>query len=79
LHALELPELVTESLAEYEALALILARDPARLQTMRDKFGANLPAAPLFDRQRFCDGLETAYRKMSSIAWTNEAPRSFSL
>jgi predicted O-linked N-acetylglucosamine transferase (SPINDLY family) len=46
---------------------------------MRDKLAANLPVAPLFDSQQFCNGLETAYRKMSSIARTNEAPRSFSL
>jgi protein O-GlcNAc transferase len=79
LRALELPELVADSLAEYETLALALARDPVRLQSVRNKLAANLPVAPLFDSQQFCNGLETAYRKMWGIMRTNQAPRSFSL
>ena len=41
LHAVGLPELVTTSLAEYEALALALARDPGRLAELRERLGRN--------------------------------------
>ncbi|HWX89381.1 MAG TPA: hypothetical protein VNY75_03690, partial [Rhizomicrobium sp.] len=74
LHALNLPELVADSLAEYESLAIALARDPVRLQTVRDKLAANLSVAPLFDSRRFCNDLETAYRKMWEISRASEAP-----
>ncbi|HEX4524187.1 MAG TPA: tetratricopeptide repeat protein, partial [Casimicrobiaceae bacterium] len=49
LHAIGLPELVTESLAEYEALALRLAREPASLTALRTKLAANRLSHPLFD------------------------------
>lgn len=77
--ALDLRELVTDSLADYEALALGLARDPMRLQAIRDKLAANLPIAPLFDSDRFQRDMETAYRKIWEIARAGEAPRSFSV
>lgn len=58
LHAVGLPELVTRSLAEYEALALALARDPARLAALRARLAENRLRAPLFDTARFCRQLE---------------------
>jgi predicted O-linked N-acetylglucosamine transferase (SPINDLY family) len=58
LHAVGLPELVTHSLAEYEALALALARDPARLGELRKRLAQNRAGAPLFDTARFCRQLE---------------------
>ena len=39
LHANGLPELVTHTLADYEALALRLARDPAALGALREQLG----------------------------------------
>jgi predicted O-linked N-acetylglucosamine transferase (SPINDLY family) len=64
LHAVGLPELVTSSLAEYEALALALARDPERLAAIRTKLVRNRSTAPLFDSARFTRDLETAYTGM---------------
>lgn len=64
LHAIGLPELVTSSLVEYEALALTLARDPARLAAIRDKLQCNRTTEPLFDTQRLTRHLEAAYTKM---------------
>ncbi len=58
LHAVGLPELVTRSLAEYEALALALARDPARLGSLRKRLADNRTREPLFDTARFCRQLE---------------------
>ena len=59
--AVGLPELVTSSLAEYEALALALARNPGRLAEIRAKLIRNRDIAPLFDTARFTRHLETAY------------------
>src|SRR5262249_39339191 len=49
LHAIGLPELVTSNMADYEALALTLACDPARLRDIKAKLARNRDTAPLFD------------------------------
>jgi predicted O-linked N-acetylglucosamine transferase (SPINDLY family) len=41
LHAIGMPELITHTLEEYEALAVKLARDPAQLKALRAKLAAN--------------------------------------
>ncbi|MEX2199725.1 MAG: tetratricopeptide repeat protein [Burkholderiales bacterium] len=64
LRAIGLPELVTRSLAEYEALALQLATNPARLSALRARLAANRMTAPLFDTDRFRRHLESAYLRM---------------
>ncbi|MEP7183871.1 MAG: tetratricopeptide repeat protein, partial [Betaproteobacteria bacterium] len=58
LHAIGLPELVTASLDEYEALALALARDPARLRALRARLAANRATHPLFDMRRYAADFE---------------------
>ncbi len=75
--AIGLPELVTHSLAEYEALALRLAREPALLASYRDRLAANRLAYPLFDTDRFRRHIETAYLKMWEICERGEPPRGF--
>ncbi|HMK88288.1 MAG TPA: tetratricopeptide repeat protein [Methylocystis sp.] len=64
LEAIGLPELATATLTEYEALALALARDPARLAEIKARLARNRDALPLFDSDRFCRGLEAAYVRM---------------
>jgi predicted O-linked N-acetylglucosamine transferase (SPINDLY family) len=64
LMAIGLPELVTDSLDEYEALALRLARDPAALAAIKSKLAANRESLPLFDIRRFTRHLEAAYTTM---------------
>ena len=58
LHAIGLPELVTTGLAEYEALALELAREPARLRDFRERLRANRDTRPLFGMARFARTLD---------------------
>ena len=58
LSAIGLPELVTTSLGEYEALALALARDPTRLRLYRERLRANRTTHPLFDMARFTRALD---------------------
>jgi len=61
LHATGMDELITGSSAEYEALALALATDPARLARVRAKLAAQIPTAPLFDSEAFARDLEQTY------------------
>jgi predicted O-linked N-acetylglucosamine transferase (SPINDLY family) len=58
LHAIGLPELVTTSLAEYEALALRLAREPETLAALRTRLAANRHTHPLFDMARYTQDFE---------------------
>jgi predicted O-linked N-acetylglucosamine transferase (SPINDLY family) len=64
LQTIGLPELVTCNLAEYEALALELATSPTRLAEIRTKLANNRDTSPLFDTDRFCRNLESAYQGM---------------
>ena len=64
LNAVGLPELITCSLADYEALALELARDPAILASVRQKLARHRDTFPLFDTERFTRHIEAAYTTM---------------
>jgi predicted O-linked N-acetylglucosamine transferase (SPINDLY family) len=64
LHAAGLPELATNSLEEYESLALQLARDAPRLGALRQKLAASRGESPLFDTAGFCRHLEAIYFTM---------------
>jgi predicted O-linked N-acetylglucosamine transferase (SPINDLY family) len=64
LQAVGLPELVTATSAEYEALALKLARTPDHLAAVRRKLAANRLREPLFDTARWTRDVETLYRRM---------------
>lgn len=59
--ALKLPELITSTREEYEALAVRLATDPELLGRIRRKIEENRGTAPLFDTPLFARHLETAY------------------
>ena len=72
-----LPELVTATLADYEALALKLARDPAALVLLREKLARSKVTAPLFDTDRTRQCIEAAYRQMLERAARGEPPASF--
>ena len=61
LNAVGLPQLVTESLDEYEALALRLATEPALLRAFRRTLEENRLRSPLFDTARLCRHIEAAY------------------
>lgn len=79
LHAVGLPELVTERLADYEVMALTLAHDPAALSVLRQTLARNRTTQPLFDTDRFRRHLEQAYATMIEAARRGEPPRSFAV
>ena len=66
LHALGLGDLVVDSLEAYRDLALALARDPARLASLRERLAQARKTAPLFDTPRFIRNLERAYEAMQA-------------
>jgi protein O-GlcNAc transferase len=79
LAAIGLAELVTHSLADYEALALKLAQDPARLAAARAKLARNRYRTPLFDIPRLVQNVERAFAAMLEIHNKGEAPRCLSV
>ena len=76
LQACGLPELITQSMEAYEALALKLARQPEELQKLRAKLAANRDATPLFDTVVFTDNLERLYEQMW-MRWLSGKPWEF--
>jgi protein O-GlcNAc transferase len=77
LHTVGLPELVTTSLADYEALALRLAREPALLRAYRDRLSVNRATSALFDGRRHATHLERAFEIMVEKSRRGEAPAGF--
>jgi predicted O-linked N-acetylglucosamine transferase (SPINDLY family) len=59
-----LSELITGSQAEYEALAVGLARDPGRLAGIRTRLAAQRLTAPLFNTELTTRRLEAAYEAL---------------
>jgi predicted O-linked N-acetylglucosamine transferase (SPINDLY family) len=79
LRAIGLPELITDSLDAYFALALHLARDTERLDEIRRKLLSQRTSWPLFDTDRFRRHIEAAYLEMWERHQRGEAPTSFSV
>jgi protein O-GlcNAc transferase len=79
LTAIGLPQLVTESIAEYEALAFKLATTPSLLAAVREQLARNLSLKPLFDTQRYCRHLESAFVQMRERHERGESPAGFAV
>jgi predicted O-linked N-acetylglucosamine transferase (SPINDLY family) len=79
LHAAGLSELAVSSLADYEALALSLARAPDRLAALRAKLIAARESSVLFDRAAYCRHLEAAYVTMMERHRAGAPPASFAV
>jgi protein O-GlcNAc transferase len=72
LQAIGLPELITTSFADYEALARKLATEPGLLKSYRERLAANRRTAPLFDMARYARDFEDAMLRI----WAEyQAPR----
>jgi len=79
LKAMGLPELITTTLAEYEARARFLAGHPEELPRLRAKLAANRLTTPLFDTPRFTRHVESAYALMWQRHLQGLSPTSFSV
>lgn len=74
-----LPELITDTLDDYEALALRLARDEAALAAVRAKLARSRATSPVFDTGRLGRHLESAYETMRGRHERGEPPGSFAV
>jgi predicted O-linked N-acetylglucosamine transferase (SPINDLY family) len=77
LTAAGLPELIAANADDYSVRALRLATTPAVLADVRDRLARNRTHGALFDTQRFCRNLESAYRTMWERCRRGEAPTGF--
>ena len=64
LNAVNMPELIASSIAEYESLAVMLAKNPNKLKSLKDKLRHNLSKTSLYDTNVFAKSIELAYKKM---------------
>jgi predicted O-linked N-acetylglucosamine transferase (SPINDLY family) len=79
LYAIGLPELVTGSLAEYEARAMDIAGNPAYLAEVKGKLQRNRKTHPLFDTAGYTRKLESAYEQMVTRHRSGSPPRAFAV
>ena len=79
LNAVGLPELITHSLEDYEALALELAATPALLSDVKARLARNRTTYPLFDTGRFRRHIEAAYLTMWERHQRGELAESFAV
>lgn len=78
-NAVGLQELIARDLAEYEHIALALARDPQRLATIKSRLESGRMQYPLFDAESYCRGVEAAYEKMWARHRNGESPEPFAI
>jgi len=64
LMAIDLPELITKTLQDYECLAIELGTKPEKLSSIKRKLANNRLRAPLFDTKLFSKHIEAAYTAM---------------
>lgn len=76
LDAIGLPELITQTELEYENLILDLAKNPARLDTIKEKLKSNKFHTPLFDTEVFTKHIEEGYSLAFERFWDGKAPQS---
>jgi protein O-GlcNAc transferase len=67
LHALEMDELIANSIEEYEQLAVTLAQDPQLRSQLRSKIAKKRTTAPLFDTKRWVRNFERGLKEI----WNN--------
>lgn len=77
LNAIELPELITKSLDDYENLAIELSKSPEKLTKIRARLAQNRLSKPLFNGAIFCKNLERAYTEMVRRYRAGLKPDSF--
>jgi len=77
LRAADMPELICEDLAAYEARALQLATHPEELRGLRTRLEQGRLGCALFDTDRFRRGLEQAFQVMHARQRDGMAPEAF--
>jgi protein O-GlcNAc transferase len=79
LTAVGMPELVTQSLEQYEQTALALARDPQRLIALRQTLQKDRDTSALFGLPELTANIEAAYARMWQTWLSGGRPAAFSI
>ena len=77
--SLDMPELVTKTEQEYEALILELATNPERLATIRQKLTENRLSTALFDTESFTKHLEDGYNQAYQLYFDGKKPEAITV
>lgn len=73
------PELIANTTAEYEDLAVALGTDRPRLTALRERIGRAIPTSALFDVTAYAKALEEAFERMVQNAVLGLAPAAFAV
>jgi predicted O-linked N-acetylglucosamine transferase (SPINDLY family) len=76
LAAIDMPELITETEQDYEALILDLATNPERLGAIKIKLAANRLSKPLFNTELFTKHLEDGYQRAYQQYFDGKKPEA---
>lgn len=79
LTAIGLDDLIRDDVPAYEALAVMLAQNPAQLKAIKARLEKNRLTMPLFDTARFARHMEAAYQEMAARHRRGEAPDHFAV
>ena len=79
LKAIGLPELVCHTIADYEDLAVELATNRPRLESIQQKIVSNRLSTPLFDSAQTTRNIEQAYQIMYTHYLEGRAPENINL
>ncbi len=74
LTAMNVPELIAATPEEYEAMAIALGREPARLGPIKEKIVRGRQISRLFDATAFARNMEAAFRGMARRARSGLPP-----
>ena len=79
LNAIGLPELITQTVEDYEKLALSLANDTNHLNLLKQKINKNRLLEPLFNTELFTIHLESAYRQAYRNYFDGKPPETINI
>jgi predicted O-linked N-acetylglucosamine transferase (SPINDLY family) len=77
LTAIQLPELVTTTMEDYERLAITLGTNKEALEALKMRLAHNRQSAPLFNTKLFTRHLEAAFIMMFERHYAGLAPDHF--
>ena len=76
LTAVGLPELITQTEQEYEALIIELATNPHQLAAIKQKLKQNRLTTPFFNTELFTKHLEDGYQQAYQLYFDNKKPKA---
>ncbi len=79
LNTLNLKELISKNLEEYEIIANKVIADPEYFKKIKNKLKENLSGSPLYDGQLFTKNLEQAYEKIFKNYINNQNFKNFEI